>query len=265
MDQWLDIAGRVVIVTGASSGIGRSIAVGLAGLGAKVMDLDLRAPAEMAVFDGYVGCDITDPAAVDQAVGQVFSRHGRIDALINNAGINRPRLLVDPVHPRSGYELTKKDYDAMMDVDVLGAVLMTQAAARYMVQAGCGVVVNVSSTSGQPGSVGQCVYAAAKAAVNSLTRSLAKELGPHGIRVVAIAPGIHEKTHLNSCDEYLDALAYTRGVSRQDIDAGYAGAIPLRRVGRLDELADAVCYLISDRASYITGTVINVSGGKTTD
>ena len=123
----------------------------------------------------------------------------------------------------------------------------------------------MSSTSGARGSAGQCIYAATKSALSSFTKSIALELGKYGIRVVAVTPGINEKTAMTSSDAYMDALAYTRNTTKEAVDSNYEASIPLGRLGRLEEVADAVSYLISDRASYITGTVVNVSGGKTTD
>lgn len=124
-----------------------------------------------------------------------------------------------------------------------------------------GVIINISSESGMEGSVGQSLYSATKGAVNSYTRSWAKELGKFGIRVVGVAPGINEKTGLTT-PEYNKALAYTRNISVDQLDYGYEKSIPLGRVGKLDEIAYLVSFLASDKASYITGTVINITGGK---
>lgn len=264
METWMDVKDRVVIVTGGSSGFGKAICKALHSLGAQVVNADIAAPEneEEAV---YFPCDITKKAEAEKLADAVWERFGRIDALVNNAGINRPRLLVDVKEHGSFYELSEAEYEAMMNVDVKSVVFLSQAVARKMIEQKKGVIVNMSSTCGARGSKGQSIYAAAKSAVNSLTKSFALELGGYGIRVVAVTPGIHESTALNSSDAYLDALAYTRGTTRDKIDSNYAASIPLGRVGALSEVADLVCYLISDRASYITGTVINVSGGKTTD
>ena len=125
-----------------------------------------------------------------------------------------------------------------------------------------GRIINLASVVGYTGNGGQCMYAATKAALYSYTRSWAKELGKYGIRVVGIAPGILEQTALRT-PEYERALAYTRGITVEELRRGYEQAsIPLGRVGRLDEVANVVCFLVSDLASYITGTVINISGGK---
>ena len=123
------------------------------------------------------------------------------------------------------------------------------------------MIVNVSSESGLEGSAGQSCYAATKAATMAFTRSWAKELGSKNIRVVAIAPGILEKTGLRT-PAYNEALAYTRGTTPDQLNSDYSKSIPLGRPGRLVEVADAVTYLLSDRASYITGTCLNISGGK---
>ncbi len=125
----------------------------------------------------------------------------------------------------------------------------------------CTPIVNVASECGQEGSIGQSLYAATKGANMALTRSWAKELGPHNIRVVAIAPGIIEKTALRT-NAYNDALAYTRGTTADKLSTDYSKSIPLGREGKLSEIANLVVFLLSDRASYITGTCINISGGK---
>ncbi len=264
MNDWISMQGRVVIVTGGSSGFGAAICAQLDALGAQVVNADLRPPEDGACGE-YVSCDITRQADRERLVAHVWQKYGRLDGLVNNAGTNRPRLLVDVAAPGSPFELNETDYDAIQNLDVKSLVFLTQAVARRMIEQHSGVIVNVSSTCGSRGSFGQSAYAAAKAAVNSLTKSFALELGRCGIRVVAVTPGIHEKTALNSSDAYLDALAYTRGSTRERINAGYESSIPLGRAGALREVADLVCYLLSDRASYITGTVVNVSGGKTTD
>ena len=149
----------------------------------------------------------------------------------------------------------------MFDINVKGVFLCAQACARQMLKQGGGVIVNMSSESGKEGSQGQSAYSATKGAVDSFTRSWAKELGKHNIRVVACAPGIMEATGLRS-PAYNDALAYTRGCKPEELSTDYSKVIPMGRDGKLDEVADLVTYLVSDRASYITGTTIDISGGK---
>lgn len=141
---------------------------------------------------------------------------------------------------------------------------MTQAVSRILVAKGEGVIINMSSESGLEGSEGQSAYAATKAAVNSFTRSWAKELGKSNVRVIGIAPGIMEETGLRTLS-YEEALAYTRGITIEELRAGYAktSTIPLGRSGKLKEVADLVSYYLSDRSSYITGVTTNVAGGKT--
>ena len=192
-----------------------------------------------------------------QAVLDAFS--GQIDILVNNAGINVPRLLVDPAGKE---ELTEEIWNKVVSINQKGLFLCTQAAARVMIQSGGGVIINMASESGMEGSEGQSVYAGTKAAVYILTRSWAKELGKHNVRVVGVAPGILEATGLRT-EEYERALAYTRGITVEKLREGYKKvSIPLRRSGKLSEVAKTGCFLASDRSGYIHGTVINVSGGK---
>jgi sorbitol-6-phosphate 2-dehydrogenase len=151
-----------------------------------------------------------------------------------------------------------------MNVNLKGLYFCAQAAAKVMVHQGFGTIINMSSESGLEGSEGQSVYAASKNAVNSLTRSWAKELSKKGLRVVAVAPGILEATGLRSLS-YETALAYTRGITVEELRAGYVkpGITPMGRSGKLTEVANVVAFLISDRSSYIDGVTINIAGGKT--
>ena len=208
-----------------------------------------------------VATDVTKKANIDAMVKATLDAFGRIDILVNNAGILIPRLLVDPAGKE---ELSEQIWDKTVSINQKGYFLCAQAVARVMIESGRGgVIINMTSESGLEGSQGQSVYAATKAAIYSLTRSWAKELGKYNIRVVGIAPGIVEATALRS-DEYERALAYTRGITVEELRKRYKTAsIPLGRSGKLSEVASTVCFLASERAGYIHGTVINVSGGKT--
>ena len=225
--SWLNLEGKTVIVTGGASGIGA------------------------AVVDEFLnqGCNVV--------VSDLSEKE-------NNAGINIPRLLVDKNNPESKYEFTDEVYDKIMDINVKGLFIFSQEVGRILVKNGKGVIVNMSSESGLEGSEGQSIYAASKNAVNSLTRSWAKELGKLGVRVVGVAPGILEATGLRTL-AYEEALAYTRGVTVEQIRAGYTSTktTPLGRDGKLSEVADLVVYVASDRASYVHGVTYNVAGGKT--
>ncbi|MGN1007842.1 MAG: SDR family oxidoreductase [Butyricicoccus sp.] len=260
--NWLGLEEKVVIVTGGASGIGKHVVDTLkaAGANAVVVDMNVETGAEL---DGAycVQCDVTDPASVQAMADAVTEKYGRIDALVNNAGINLPRLLVDVVGEKPQYELDEKAFQKMFAVNVKGVFLCAQACARQMVKQGGGVIVNMSSESGKEGSQGQSAYSATKGAVDSFTRSWAKELGKYNIRVLACAPGIMEATGLRTA-AYNEALAYTRGCKPEDLSTDYSKVIPLGRDGKLDEVGDLVAYLVSDRASYIAGTTINISGGK---
>lgn len=261
--SWLGLEGKVIIVTGGASGIGHAVAEELLADGAHVVVCDMN-PTPPVFENGevlYVPTDVTSPDSVKSMVAKTVAKYGRLDGIVNNAGINIPRLLVDE---KGLYELDVATWDKVMNVNLKGVYLCAQAAAREMVRQGSGVVLNMSSESGLEGSEGQSVYAASKNAVNSLTRSWAKELGKKGVRVVGVAPGILEATGLRT-QAYEDALAYTRGITVDQLRAGYASTstTPLGRSGKLSEVANTVAFLLSDRASYIHGVTLNVAGGKT--
>ncbi|MBW8889817.1 MAG: SDR family NAD(P)-dependent oxidoreductase [Fibrobacteres bacterium] len=266
---WLGLQGKVAVVTGGASGIGRACCEALAAHGAKVVVADLdpaSGEAAAAALRSTFGvearfrkADVTKADDTAALFAATLEEWGRVDVLVNNAGINIPRLLVDPAGKE---ELTEAVWDKMVNVNLKGLFLCGQAAARAMLRGGSGVIVNMSSESGMEGSEGQSGYSATKAAVYGLTRSWAKELGKRGIRVVGIAPGILEVTGLRT-PAYESALAYTRGITVEDLRKGYVNkAIPLGRDGKLSEVADLAAFLASERAGYIHGTVINISGGK---
>jgi len=267
----IDITGKVGIVTGAASGIGKAIVSRLLEADSTVVITDINEEQGVAAVKEFTGryksrnvsfikADISKKVDVDRMVKQVKENYGKIDFLVNNAGILIPRLLVDP---EGKEEITGEIFDRMIAVNQKGSLFCAQAVAREMLKDGVkGVIVNVTSESGLEGSEGQSVYASTKAALYSFTRSWAKELGRYGIRVVGVAPGILEVTALRN-PEYERALAYTRGITVEKLRQSYEKiSIPLGRVGTLEEVASVVCFLISDLASYITGTVINISGGK---
>ena len=265
MQTWLNLQDKIIIVTGGASGIGLAIVDELLNLGANVQMSDIHGGDKHHHNDRYRfwPTDISSASEVNHTVEQIIQQYGRIDGLVNNAGVNFPRLLVDEKAPAGRYERNEAAFEKMVNINQKGVFLMSQAVARQMVQRRAGVIVNVSSESGLEGSEGQSCYAATKAALNSFTRSWSKELGKHGIRVVGVAPGILEKTGLRT-PEYEEALAWTRNISVEQLRAGYSkNAIPLGRSGRLSEVADYVCYLLSERASYITGVTTNIAGGKT--
>lgn len=267
--SWLGIEGKVAIITGAAAGIGRACAEGLAEAGANVVIGDVneeggrQAVAEITQkFGGdhlFASLNVTDKSSIDAMIVAVMDKYGRIDVLVNNAGILIPRLLVDPAGKE---ELTEQILDKMIAINIKGSFLCAQAAVREMLKQGSGVVINMSSESGLEGSHGQSVYACTKAAQYSMTRSWAKELGTRGIRVVGIAPGILEATALRT-PEYERSVAYTRGVTVEQFRAAYEKvSIPLGRTGKLKEVADLVCFVASERSSYIHGTTLNITGGK---
>lgn len=249
-----ELAGRTVVVTGGASGNGRAIALACAREGANVVVADLREDpreggrpthVEAAERHGrgaaFVRCDVREPADLEAAV-EAAEAFGGVDVLVANAGVMKKRPLL---------EITEADYAFVMDVNVKGVLFAAQAAARRMVPRGRGAIVMLASIAGLRGTGGYALYNASKGAVRLLTSSLADELGPSGVRVVSVCPGIID-THMNVVD---DPLIGTEAGER------YLDQIPLRRWGRVDEVAEAVVFLASDRASYLTGTSLTIDGG----
>jgi len=265
------LEGKVAIVTGGASGIGKAVCQGLAEVGVRIVVADIiedgAKSTAQEIKDKFGGnhiavtTDVTSKASVDNMIRSALKTFGRIDILVNNAGVNIPRLLVDPAGKE---ELTEEIWDRVIAINQKGIFLCAQAVVKVMIKSGSGgVIINMASESGLEGSEGQSVYAGTKAAIYTLTRSWAKELGRHNIRIVGVAPGILEPTALRT-EEYERALAYTRGITIKELRQKYEkAAIPLGRSGKLSEVASVVCFLASDRAGYIHGTTINVSGGKT--
>lgn len=262
--NWLGIQGKVIIVTGGSSGIGETIVDSLLEQGVKVVNADLNDNGKQSENLLFIQTDVSKQESVDNVVEQAVAHFGTIDGVVNNAGINIPRLLVDPLVEKSDYELSGEIFDKMVTINQKGVYMMSQAVGRILALKQSGVIINMSSESGLEGSEGQSCYAATKAALNSFTRSWSKELGKYNVRVVGVAPGIMEETGLRTI-AYETALAYTRGITVEKLREGYSSTstTPLGRSGKLSEVADLVCYLVSDRASYITGITCNVAGGKT--
>lgn len=236
---------RVAIVTGAARGIGRAIALELAAQGCTVVaaDVDAGAAADTAAACGGrslgVGLDVSDRAAVDRAVADVVERFGQIHVLVNNAGINRDAML---------HKMTDEQWDAVLAVDLSAVFYLCRAVGAHMREHDYGRIVNVSSASWM-GNVGQTNYAAAKAGVVGLTRSIAKELARKHVTANAVCPGFV-------------LTDMTRALPEKIFDAQLA-KIPLGRPGEPEDVAVVVGFLASDRAGYVTGEVVNVGGGYT--
>ncbi|MDZ4804427.1 MAG: 3-oxoacyl-ACP reductase FabG [Candidatus Eisenbacteria bacterium] len=240
------LADGVAIVTGGSRGIGRAIVSVLSSAG---MDVNFTFLHDQAAADELVASlpgkrvtaklvDIRDPAACTRFAEQVCERTGKIDVLVNNAGIIRDNPLM---------ALEDEDIAAVLDTNVTGTFNMTRAVAPWMVSKRRGKIINISSVAGEKGGRGQTNYAASKGAINAFTRSLAVELAPRNIMVNAVAPGVIDTTMSQEVREALGETVLSR--------------ILLRRIGRPEEVADAVWFLSSRFADYITGQVLNVDGG----
>lgn len=249
-------------------GIGEAIVEDLKDCGAKVVIFDKAEPKEEVLNENvlYYNLDIRNKEDVENAVQNVVDKFGTIDGLVNNAGVTRPRILVDYYKEEPKYELDEEDFDFMVSINQKGTFVVSQAVTRIFYEKRDGVIINMSSCAGLMGSKGHSCYASTKAAIHGFTLSWAKELGPFGIRVVGVAPDILDRTPSNN-DEKYRAQAYGRGMGLnfkpEDFFKNYKSSIPLGRPGHLREVADVICFLLSDHASYVTGTTIPISGGKT--
>jgi 3-oxoacyl-[acyl-carrier protein] reductase len=238
---------RVAIVTGAGQGIGHGIALKLAREGARVVASDANVETALQTASeieslGHTALsmrtDVADPSEVSQMVEETVAQFGKIDILINNAGIARSGTLL---------KLTEQAWDEVLDVNLKGVFRTTQAVARYMIAAKYGKIVNVSSIYGRTGTVGDSNYAASKAGIVGFTKSTARELARYNINVNAILPGMIDTPLLRGIPErYLDPMIEE---------------IPLGRVGAPEDIANVAAFLASDKASYVTGATIEVTGG----
>jgi 3-oxoacyl-[acyl-carrier protein] reductase len=240
------MTGRVALVTGASRGIGRAIARRLAARGAVVVAAargdNAAAVAAEIVQDGgqaeSITLDVTDAAAVADAIAGLIERRERIDILVNNAGITKDQLML---------RMKREDWDAVLSTNLTAAFSCTQAVLKPMIKQRSGRVINITSVVGQAGNAGQANYAASKAGLIGFTKALALEVASRNITVNAVAPGLIDTD-------------MTRALSAGTQD-GWADRIPLKRVGTPDDVAAAVAFLASDEAAYITGHVLAVNGG----
>ncbi len=244
-------ADRVVVVTGAARGIGAATAKRFAEEGASVavLDLDESAAAESAQGLGAersvgLACNVADSASVSAAVSAVVEELGKVDVLVNNAGVTRDNLL---------FKMTEDDWDTVMNVHLRGSFLMSRAVQQHMVAAKYGKILNLSSVSAL-GNRGQANYSAAKMGLQGFTRTLALELGPFNVNVNAVAPGF-------IVTDMTDDTARRVGVEPEEFRKGAAERSPLRRVGYPQDIASAAAFLCSDEAGFITGQTLYVDGG----
>ena len=255
MSTHFDLNGKVALVTGASSGIGRATALALAASGASVAlnfhrnEAGAEATRSEVVNGGgkavAIHADVTQAEDVQALVKQTTDEFGQIDILVNNAGSLIERLKI--------MDLTEARWDEVLDLNLKSAYLCSQAVAETMVSRQSGAIINVSSIAGRNGgALGSIHYSTAKGGIITFTKGLAKELAPHGVRVNAVSPGVI-------------ATPYHEQFSTADMMKTYIGMIPLGRIGRPEEVASVICFLASDAASYLVGETIEINGGMFMD
>lgn len=242
------LEGRVAVVTGASRGIGREVALILAKYGADVVvnynGSEEKAKEVVAEIETLgrkaiaIKASVSSMDEVSQMIDETVEKFGKIDILVNNAGITKDNLVL---------KMTEDDFDAVIDTNLKGTFLCMKQVYRLMMKQRYGRIINMSSVIGVSGNAGQVNYAASKAGVIGMTKSLARELGTRGVTVNAIAPGFIET-------EMTEVLS---DKVKQEIE----GQIPLKRMGQVQDVAEAVAFLASDKAAYITGQVLHVDGG----
>jgi NAD(P)-dependent dehydrogenase (short-subunit alcohol dehydrogenase family) len=242
----------VVLITGALAGIGRATAMAFAQQGARLVvsgrndEVGLRLVTELRAGNTeaeFVRADVRQEEDVRGLVDRAVERFGRLDVAVNNAGTDGPQALLTEHSPAT--------YAATFDTNVLGTILSLKHELRVMIAQGSGSIINLSSTMGSRGAAGASMYVASKHAVEGLTKSAALEAAPHGVRVNAVAPGPVDTELLNHFAGNLDRKT------------AMATSLPLKRLGRPEEIAQAIVFLASSNASFVTGEIVHVNGGKT--
>ena len=242
-----DLSGKVALITGASRGIGQSISIVLAQNGAHVICVsrninDVQSVADKITNQKFVAsavsCDISSTNNVTELVKDIIEKHGRIDILINNAGITSDNLLM---------RMSEDDWDNVLNVNLKAAFTAIKAASRTMIKQRSGRIINISSVVGLMGNAGQVNYAASKAGLIGMTKSVAREFASRGITANCIAPGYIETEMTNKL--------------KDEVKSSLNEQIPLGRIGNVEDIAYAVAFLASDEASYITGQTLAVDGG----
>lgn len=242
------LEGKVALVTGAAKGIGKAIALALAADGAAVIvnyngsrDRAEQTVEEMKALGADAmayRCNVADTKAVDDMIKEIIRIYGRLDILVNNAGITRDNLIM---------KMTEEDFDAVINANLKGCFNTIKAVSRQMLKQRSGRIINITSVSGILGNAGQANYAASKAGIIGLTKTMARELASRGITVNAVAPGFVDTDMTQTLSDSIKAAATAQ--------------IPLGHFGRPEDIASMAAYLASEKASYITGQIISVDGG----
>jgi len=244
-----DLKGKVAIVTGSARGIGRAIALALADRGADVVISDVLEDAARTTMDEIIAlgqrslairCNVVNRSEVDNLIQQTVTELGRLDILVNNAGITQDALVV---------RMSEEQWDRVLDINLKGTFFACQSAAKVMMKARSGKIVNIASVVGLTGNAGQANYAASKAGVIALTKTISKELASRNVNVNSVAPGFIETDMTKQLSE----------AARKS----FLDHIPMNRAGSVEDVANAVVFLCSSAADYITGHCLTIDGGMT--
>jgi 3-oxoacyl-[acyl-carrier protein] reductase len=247
VEEGLKLKGKVALITGAAQGIGKSVALLLARNGADIVvsDINLEKAEETAKEIESMGpkaiavkVDVANFTDVERMVGAILDKFGKIDILVNNAGITRDKLIL---------RMTEEDWDAVLDVNLKGTFNCTKAVIRHMAKQRTGKIVSIASVVGEMGNAGQANYSASKAGVIGLTKTIAREFAQRRINVNAVAPGYIETPMTE--------------VLPEKVKEELKRLIPMERLGKPEDVAEAVLFLVSEESNYITGQVLNVNGG----
>ena len=232
------LQGKVALVTGAASGIGAAIAQLFASEGAQVIGLDRNAPTAADTRIEYHLADITDHAQIESSVARVIAQYGRVDVLVNNAGITRDRMFL---------KMSREDWDAVIETNLNSMFNVTKQVVADMVEKGWGRIINISSVNGEKGQAGQTNYSAAKAGMHGFSMALAQELATKGVTVNTVSPG-----YIGT--DMVKAI-------RPDVLEKIVATVPVKRLGEPSEIASIIAWLASDEGGYATGADFSVNGG----